>query len=104
MKKTFDWFQANAISFEFFDFKKAQLNESTFEAICQQIELNKLINQKGTTFKKLTPNHQAQILIQSTCLAILNQNLSIIKRPLILFNQQYVLGFNPTTWAQILGI
>lgn len=102
MKKTFDWFKANQIAYTFFDFKQQSISLETFEKLFKQIPLTELVNNRGTTFKKLSAQHQAEMYNLAKAPVLLNQNLSVIKRPLIQFNQQFVSGFKPELWQQML--
>ncbi|MBP8020688.1 MAG: hypothetical protein KAY83_04985, partial [Agitococcus sp.] len=58
-----------------------------------------LVNQKGTTWRKLALDKN--ILDNQTIKPIILQNLSMVKRPLLILNDgQMVLGFDKEEWQK----
>ncbi len=79
MKKAFDFMDKHSLSYTFIDFKKQTLDMRWLEEIERFIDMESLINKKGTTYKKLK-----DMKIDNECIL---QNLSIIKRPLIVIRE-----------------
>ncbi|MDY5823123.1 MAG: Spx/MgsR family RNA polymerase-binding regulatory protein [Helicobacter sp.] len=78
MKKAFAFLDENDIAYRFHDFKKERLDLESLKAILECISLENLINTKGTTYKKLKEQGIKDITPE-----VVLQNLSVIKRPLI---------------------
>ena len=85
MKKAFDFLQACGVAYEFFDYKKQVVPQETFEEWVSVFGLDKVINQQGTTYRKL--DDTAKALLASADVGAIYQlvaeNQSIIKRPII---------------------
>ncbi len=78
MKKAFVFLDEHGIAYKFHDFKKERLDIESLKAILEFTSLEDLINTKGTTYKKLKEQG-----IKDMTLEVILQNLSVIKRPLI---------------------
>jgi arsenate reductase len=101
MKKAFTWFDENGIAYTFHDYKKQGITIKKLTEWLQQTEVTKLINTKGTTFKKLTKEQQESINSKSAAIEIMLIQTSLIKRPLVEVNNKVILGFNTAEWETI---
>lgn len=101
MKKAFTWLDSQGISYQFHDYKKAALDENTLDDWLNILGWQTIVNQKGTTWRKL--NLDKNTLDNQSIKPIILQNLSMIKRPLlVLDNQQIILGFDAEQWQKAL--
>lgn len=95
MKKAFDLLQAKGLSYEFHDYKKQGIDSDTLTRWFAEIGADTVLNKKGTTWRKLTPEQQSVALASHTGLIeVLQQNTSLIKRPIIETEQGYIVGFD----------
>lgn len=101
MKKAFNWLDEHGITYTFHDYKKQGITADKINEWLKQTDVTKLINTKGTTFKKLTPEQQERISNKSAAMEIILNQPSIIKRPLVEVNNKVVLGFNAADWETI---
>ncbi|MDO9449830.1 MAG: ArsC/Spx/MgsR family protein, partial [Rugosibacter sp.] len=63
---------------------------------CRALGWQTLINTKGTTWRKLSPEQQA-IATQGQAVALMLENPSVIRRPLVENDAgQLLVGFDPT--------
>lgn len=100
MKKAFTWLEAQGIAYQFHDYKKVALDENTLDDWLNRLGWQAIVNQKGTTWRKLALDKNT--LSNQTIKPIILQHLSIIKRPLlVLDNNDIVLGFNEEQWQQL---
>lgn len=96
VKKTFTWFEERNIPYEFHDYKKQGVPPDHLVAWCQAMGWKALLNTKGLTWRKLTPEQQ-DISTQSKALATMMEYPSVIRRPIVETTDGRVLvGFNPT--------
>lgn len=86
MKKAFSFLKEKDIAYIFHDFKKDGLSLETLKDILECVSLEDIINTKGTTYKKLKEQGIKDITIE-----VVLQNLSIIKRPLIVKHEDCVI-------------
>ena len=101
MKKAFTWLDTQQIAYQFHDYKKASLDETVLDNWLNREDWQAIVNQKGTTWRKL--NLDKNTLDNQSIKPIILQNLSMIKRPLlVLDNQQIILGFDAEQWQALL--
>ena len=99
MKKAFLWLDENSVAYQFHDYKKLGLDEITLNHWLDTLGWQAIVNQKGTTWRKLALDKN--MLDNQSIKPIILQNLSMIKRPLlVLDNQEVVLGFDVEQWQK----
>ena len=96
MKKAFGFFETRGIAYEFHDYKKAGVPRERLVAWCKTLGWKTLINTKGPTWRKLSPEQQ-DITTQSKAVAIMMEHSSVIRRPVVETPAgQILVGFDPT--------
>lgn len=103
VKKARAWLSENKIDHTFHDFKKSAPTPEQLRAWLQHVPLETLINKRGTTWRKLTPEQQAQAEQTDTAIALMCEHASVIKRPVLVWENQVVVGFNEAMYAEVLG-
>jgi Spx/MgsR family transcriptional regulator len=102
MKKAFTWLDERDIPYEFHDYKKAGVPRERLVEWCRAVGWKTLLNNKGSTWRKLTPEQQA-ISTQSKAVATMLEFPSIIRRPLVETSSgQLLIGFDPTIFESFL--
>ena len=81
VKKARAWLAANGLAYEFVDFKKQPPSVGLIESWLTQIPLDALLNKRGTTWRKLTPQQQAEAADPQGAVKLMAEQPSIIKRP-----------------------
>mgnify|MGYP006154876065 CR=1 FL=1 len=66
MKKAFDALTAKGIAYEFHDYKKQGIDAETLTVWLKEIGADKVLNKKGTTWRKLTEAEQQAALLNET--------------------------------------
>ena len=94
VKKALDWLEANKLDYTFYDFKKEPATLAKLQAWEKSVGWQALLNKKGTTWRKLSPEQQAQVVDAPSALAVLLDNNSMIKRPVIELASETILGFD----------
>ena len=96
MKKAFAWCEGNGIRYELHDYKKLGAPRDKLVIWCRTLGWQTLINVKGSTWRKLTPEQQA-ITTQSQAVALMIEYPSVIRRPVVENAEgQLLVGFDPT--------
>lgn len=83
VKKSLSWLTAHKMMFEFHDYKTQNITESKLKAWSAQVGWEVLLNKKGTTWRKLDEKTQASVTNEKAAIAVMLENTSIIKRPVI---------------------
>lgn len=94
VKKALDWLGDNKVEFTFHDFKKEPATQEQLEKWEQRTGWEALVNKRGTTWRKLSPEQQAEVKDANTANKVLLTNNSMIKRPVIELSNDVILGFD----------
>ena len=93
VKKARKWLDAQSVSYDFHDYKKKGIDEDTLNSWCIELGWEALLNRRGTTWRKLDDEQKAD-LTQASAVKLMQQNTSLIKRPVIESKNTLMLGFN----------
>jgi Spx/MgsR family transcriptional regulator len=99
MKKAFRWLDDNNVEYRFHDYKKEGLDVSMAKTWLDQLGWEKLINKRGTTWRKLDEDSKNSMDNEKAIQTIVDQP-SMIKRPLLIQKDAIYLGFNREEYAQ----
>ncbi|WEK19834.1 MAG: arsenate reductase [Candidatus Pedobacter colombiensis] len=103
VKKARTWLDENGFNPEFHDFKKKGITAEKLNEWCEVFGWETVLNKKGTTWKKLSPDVQQMVKDQKTAVEVLLQHNSAIKRPVIEVDGKPVLiSFNEDQYAAVL--
>ena len=102
VKKARTWLTEKGYGHVFHDFKKQDLPEQALDHWLNVAGWEKVLNRKGSSWRKLAPVEQASIKSADTAKPFLLANPSLIKRPVIEWHQNKVvemtIGFQPELW------
>ena len=101
MKKAFAWLDKEGIGYRFHDYKKEGVDRARLTDWCQKAGWKVLVNTRGTTWRKLSPAEQA-VGTQADAIALMLDNTSLIKRPVIEKGSQLFVGFDQDVLAKAL--
>jgi arsenate reductase len=93
VKKARTWLDTHGIAYEFHDYKKQGIDASTLKSWCAEFGVEKVLNQKGTTWRKLSDDERSD-LTQAKAIRLMQEHPSVIKRPLLDTGKQRLLGFS----------
>lgn len=103
VKKARTWLTDNGFEYEFHDFKKLGISAEKLGEWCAVFGWEKVLNKKGTTWKKLTAEQQDGVKDEQSAIAVLLENNSAIKRPVIELNGKAVLiSFDEEVYSSLL--
>jgi arsenate reductase len=98
MQKAFRWLDENKIPYEFHNYKEEGITKKKLEAWLKKFKTTELINTKGTTFKNLSEGEKESIQNKTNAMALMIQNPSMIKRPLLETDSSILIGFKEGEW------
>ena len=100
VKKARAHLAAQNIPYVFHDFKKQGVPQTRMDAWLQQMGWEKLLNRKGTTWRKLDAAIQASVVDAASAKAVMLANPSVIKRPVVEWTVTRVtVGFDLAEWT-----
>ena len=100
MKKARAWLEAHGVDHDFHDYKVAGVERAKLEAWAKIVGWEVLLNRAGTTFRKL-PDDQKQNLDERKALALMLEQPSMIKRPVLERGKTLLVGFSAERYSAI---
>jgi Spx/MgsR family transcriptional regulator len=101
VKKARVWLTEHDVSYHFHDFKKQGVPTELLPGWIKAVGLDKLINRKGPTWRKLDPALQASVVDAASATAVMLAHSSVIKRPVVVWADGSVtVGFDVGLFAQ----
>jgi len=101
MKRAFAWLKQRDIAFTFHDYKKDGISESDLRLWSKQAGWEKLLNTRGTTWRKLSEDQRSDIS-EAKALHLMEQQPSLIKRPVIAHGKSLLVGYDESDYERIL--
>ena len=102
VKKSLDWFTKHKIDYEFHNYKKEGITATLLKDWMSQQDFTLIVNTKSATYKKLSPADQAKCSKAASAIAVLQENTSLIKRPIVTKKGKIIaIGFNPETYSSL---
>jgi arsenate reductase len=95
VKKARTWLADAGIDFTFHDFKKQGLAPATVAAWLKELDWEVLVNRKGTTWRNLPEERRAQVTDAASAKALMLENPSVVKRPVLCGAGPAQVGFAP---------
>ena len=103
VKKARTWLLQNGHDFSFHDFKKAGLPRELAARWLEQLDWEVLVNRKGMTWRNLPDERQASITDNDSAIALMLENPSVIKRPVLVGQGPTSVGFSADQYATKFG-
>jgi arsenate reductase (glutaredoxin) len=105
VKKARAWLTAQGIDYQFHDFKKQGVPVERLDAWMAAVGWEKLLNSKGTTWRKLDTETQATAVDAESTAKLLILNASLIKRPVVEWTDSHsaadiTVGFEAESWGK----
>lgn len=102
MKKAFAWLDGHGVGYAFHDYKKAGVARPALERWCDAAGWEAVLNRAGTTFRKL-PEAAKAGLDRDRAIALMLEQPSMIRRPVLESGDILEIGFKPERYARIFG-
>lgn len=94
MKKARAWLDAKGVPYAFHDYKAQGIDRARLEGWARSVGWETLLNRAGTTFRKL-PDADKAGLDEGRAMALMLDQPSMIKRPVLDFDGRLLVGFKP---------
>ena len=99
VKRARDWLTSQGVAYEFHDFKKQGVPADHLAAWVQAAGWERVLNRKGTTWRKLPEAQQAAVVDGASAQALMREQASVIKRPVVEWDDgRITVGFDPADW------
>ena len=102
VKKARAWLTELGVEHQFHDFKKQGVPLPQFNQWVGAAGWEKLLNRRGTTWRKLDESTQASVVDAASAVALMTAHSSVIKRPVVLWpGGQITVGFDAEAWQRL---
>lgn len=102
MKRARDWLDAQGVAYSFHDYKVEGADPARVAAWVAKAGWETVLNRNGTTFRKL-PEARKQGLDAAAAIALMVEQPSMIRRPVLEAGETLLVRFKPETYAATLG-
>ncbi|MGM4922723.1 ArsC family reductase [Tardiphaga sp. 804_B3_N1_9] len=99
MKKARAWLDSHDVAYSFHDYKAEGIDKARLQRWAKEVGWETLLNRAGTTFRKLDDAAKAG-LNESRAIALMLEQPSMIKRPVLDLGGKLVVGFKPEIYAK----
>ena len=94
IKKARAWLEAKKVDYAFHDYKAEGIDRARLAKWCDELGWETVLNRAGTTFRKL-PEAQTHNLDKAKAVALMVEQPSMIKRPILDLGAKRIAGFKP---------
>jgi Spx/MgsR family transcriptional regulator len=101
MKKARAWLEGHGVAYAFHDYKADGIAGDLLKGWARVVGWETLLNRAGTTFRKLPEADKAN-LTEKRAIALMLDQPSMIKRPVLDAAGELIVGFKPETYAKAL--
>jgi Spx/MgsR family transcriptional regulator len=103
VKKARAWLAARAVAYRFHDFKKQGVPAERLDQWLSHCGWERVLNRKGTSWRKLDTNVHEAVCDAASAKALMLANPSLIKRPVVEWDNGITVGFDPAAWELLAG-
>lgn len=105
VKKARTWLTDQGLEYQFHDFKKQGVPAERLPDWLKAVGREKLLNTKGTTWRKLEADVQARAGDEAGAIDVMKEHASVIKRPVVEWDGKsggrVTVGFDAAKWNEI---
>lgn len=100
VRKAKKWLDTQSIDYQFIDFRKDGIELTDVEKWVAKAGLEKVLNKRGTTWRKLSEAQQ-NFSTEQEALKLLTTEPTLIKRPVLEFGDHVEIGFSESTYKTL---
>ncbi len=101
MKRARAWLDGRGVAYAFHDYKIAGIEAGVLEAWARKVGWEALLNRSGTTYRKLPEKDKVE-LTERRAIALMCEQPSLIKRPVLEVGGKLIVGFKPEIYERLL--
>ena len=100
VKKAKNYLDANNVDFNYHDFRLNGLEKEKLSAWAKAVGWKVLLNTRSTSWRQLTDT-QKQDIDENSALALMMDNPTLIKRPVLETSTEVIVGFKVEVYQQV---
>jgi len=102
VRKARRWLSDNGIQPIFHDFRKDGVDENQLRAWIARVGWEALVNRRGATWRQLPDTVKRQVTDAQAAIALMRENPSVIKRPVLEADDVLQIGFDESAYQALL--
>lgn len=100
VKKARAWLTGQGVAHTFHDYARLGLPDGALDRWTDAAGWERLLNRKGTSWRKLDAAVQGSVVDETTAKAVMREHLSTIKRPVVEWDDgRITVGFDAAAWG-----
>ena len=103
MKKARAWMEARGLEYQFHDYKASGIDREKLLDWSRKLGWSRLLNQSGTTFRKLPPADK-EGLDENKAISLMLAQPSMIRRPVLESDGNVIAGFKPEEYSDCFSV
>jgi Spx/MgsR family transcriptional regulator len=100
VKKARKWLEQNNIPYTFHDYRKDGLDKALLSTFLSKLSWTELLNKRSSSYRQLTEQQKASLSAETVSTLFIAAP-TLIKRPLLVYNSNYLLGFKPENYRKL---
>lgn len=101
-RKARAWTAERGLPVSLRDVREDGLDQTTLRRWLRQVEWTDLLNKRSTTWRQL-PDARKTDLNQDRALALIARHPTLLKRPVLEYGDELIVGFSPTAYEAVFG-
>lgn len=101
VKKARKWLDERGVTYSFHDYRRDGVPEDGLRDWVARESWETVLNRRGTTFRKLDDADKSDI-DANKAIALMIAHPSVIKRPIVDYGGDVLVGFDPDEWATVI--
>lgn len=101
VKRARAWLDQRGVAYRFHDFGKLGIPPDRLAPWIEAVGWETLVNRKGTTWRKLGSAVQGAVVDAPGARALMQEQPSVIKRPVVEWGPAVTVGFDPAAWEPL---
>ena len=101
VKKARTWLDTNGVNYRYHDWRLDGVNAALIKKLSQALGWEALLNKRSTSWRQL-PEECKRSLSYKQVERLLLETPTLIKRPVLVIDGQYRLGFTPDAYQKLL--
>jgi Spx/MgsR family transcriptional regulator len=100
MRRARKWLEQQGIEYQFHDFKKQGIGEKVLRGWIKELGWETLLNRRGMMWRKV-PESVRQGIDEAGAVKLMLETPTMIKRPVLDLGDRRVVGFDDSTYQQV---
>jgi arsenate reductase (glutaredoxin) len=101
VKKARAFLAEHGLVHAFHDYKTQGVPQEALRHWVAELGWEPLLNRQGTTWRKLSAERQSAVHDAASAIALMIEQPSVIRRPVLVSDRRLLVGFKPDQWSEL---